>query len=98
MKNIDSASHTRGESVYVDDIPTIDGTLFAVTFDSPVAHGRIKSLDVSQAAAVPGVERVLTYRDVTGENQVGGIIPDEPLFAEDEVHFWGMPIALVVAS
>ena len=42
MKNIDSITHLRGESVYLDDIPLIHGTLFAAVFDSPVAHGKIK--------------------------------------------------------
>ncbi len=98
MKNIDSNSHTRGESIYVDDIPVIQGTLYAVTFDSSIAHGKILSLDVSQAVGYPGVERVFTYKDITGENQIGGIIPDEELLAEHEVHFCGMPIALVVAE
>jgi xanthine dehydrogenase large subunit len=35
--------------------------------------------------------------DIKGENQIGGIIPDEPLFAEHHVHFCGMPVAFVVA-
>ncbi|HKR07331.1 MAG TPA: molybdopterin cofactor-binding domain-containing protein [Bacteroidia bacterium] len=98
MRNIDSATHTRGESIYVDDIPLIEGTLFAVAFDSVIAHGKIKNLDVSEAALVKGVERIFTFSDITGENQLGGIVPDEPLFAEEEVHFSGMPVALVVAE
>jgi len=98
MKNIDSITHTRGESIYVDDIPSIQGTLFAVAFDSVMAHGKIKSLDISEASAMSGVVKIFTYRDITGENQIGGIVPDEPLFAENEVHFSGMPIALVVAD
>ena len=97
MKNIDAAAHTRGESIYLDDIPLIQGTLFAAVFGSPVAHGFIRRLDTSLAEACPGVIRVFTCKDVTGENQIGGIIPDEPLFAEQHVHFIGMPVALVVA-
>ena len=50
------------------------------------------------AAAAPGVTAVLTARDIPGENQIGGIIPDEPLFAEARLHFIGQPIALVVAE
>jgi xanthine dehydrogenase large subunit len=98
MKHIDAAAHTRGESIYLDDIPLIQGTLFAAAFGSPIAHGLIRSLDISAAEACPGVVRIFTYKDVTGENQVGGIIPDEPLFAEQHVHFIGMPLALVVAT
>jgi xanthine dehydrogenase large subunit len=98
MKNIDSYTHVRGESVYLDDIPVVNGTLYAVAFDSPVAHGRIKFLDTSEATAMPGVARIFTAKDIPGENQVGGIIPDEELLASTHVHFCGMPIALVVAE
>ena len=98
MKNIDSYSHVRGESVYLDDIPVVQGTLFAAVFDSPVAHGRIRSLDLSAALALPGVVRIFTAADIPGENQIGGIIPDEELLAGSHVHFCGMPIALVVAD
>ncbi|GAB4036822.1 xanthine dehydrogenase molybdopterin binding subunit [Spirosoma gilvum] len=98
MKNIDSRTHVRGESVYLDDIPLIRGTLFGAAFGSPVAHGVIKELDLSAAEAMPGVVKLFTYKDVTGENQIGGIIPDEPLLAEHHVHYCGMPIVFVVAE
>ncbi|MEO7539336.1 MAG: xanthine dehydrogenase, partial [Pyrinomonadaceae bacterium] len=97
MKNIDSKSHVRGESIYVDDIPLVQGTLFSCVFDSPIAHGRLMSVDFAEAAASEGVIRVITAHDLIGENQIGGIVPDEPLLADDEVHFQGMPIAIVVA-
>lgn len=98
MRNIDSFTHTRGESIYVDDIPLQQGTLFAHAFDSNIAHGKILKLDTSEAEKLKGVVRVFTYKDIPGENQIGGIIPDEELLAEHEVHFCGMPIALVVAE
>ncbi|WP_080056549.1 xanthine dehydrogenase molybdopterin binding subunit [Spirosoma aerolatum] len=98
MKNIDSRTHVRGESVYLDDIPLIQGTLFGAAFGSPVAHGVIRNLDLSVAEAMPGVVKLFTYTDVTGENQIGGIIPDEPLLAEQHVHYCGMPIVFVVAE
>ncbi|MBK8812397.1 MAG: molybdopterin-dependent oxidoreductase [Acidobacteria bacterium] len=98
MKNLDSKSYVRGESVYLDDIPVVEGTLFACVFDSPVAHGRITALNTSKAETAKGVARVITAKDLVGENQIGGILPDEPLLAEDEVHFCGMPIAIVLAE
>src|SRR5687767_81261 len=98
MKNIDSKSHVRGESVYLDDIPLVHGTLYACAFDSPIAHGKLKSLRTEEAEHSDGVVRVITAKDIIGENQIGGIIPDEPLLADGEVHFQGMPIAVVLAE
>nr|BFF38115.1 xanthine dehydrogenase molybdopterin binding subunit [Tenacibaculum mesophilum] len=98
MKNIDSFTHVRGESLFVDDLMLRQDTLFGLVFDSPKAHGKIKSVDYSKAEALEGVIKIFTYKDVLGENQIGGIIPDEPLWTEDEVHFWGQPIAFIVAK
>lgn len=98
MKNIDSFIHTRGESIYLDDIPEISGTLYGACFDSPVAHGVIKNLDLSEAEKSEGVVRIFIYKDCPSRNQIGGIIEDEPLLAEHHVHFCGMPVAFVVAD
>ncbi len=98
MINIDSYTHLRGESVYLDDIPLVNGTLFAAVFDSPIAHGKIRSIHLDEAKLMPGVVRIFTADDIPGENQIGGIIADEELLASTQVHFCGMPIALVVAT
>ena len=98
MQNLDSHSHVRGESIYLDDIPVVRGTLYACVFDSPIAHGKLISIDTSEAEQSDGVIRVITATDLIGENQIGGIVPDEPLLAEGEVHFAGQPIAIVVAE
>ncbi len=95
---IDSYTHTRGESIYLDDIPEISGTLFGACFDSPVAHGVIRNLDLSDALRSDGVVRIFTSQDIPGRNQIGGIVEDEELLAESKVHFCGMPIAFVVAT
>ncbi len=98
MKNYDSIRHTRGESLFVDDIVSPEGTLFGYVYYSPVAHGKILNLDFSNAWYVDGVKGIFTAKDIPGENQIGGIVRDENLFAEDSVHFIGHPIALVVAE
>jgi xanthine dehydrogenase large subunit len=98
MKNVDSKSHVRGESVYLDDIPLIQGTLYACVYDSPVAHGVLKKVETEEAEKSEGVVKIILPKDLIGENQIGGILPDEPLLAETEVHFQGMPIAIVLAE
>ena len=98
MKNIDSKGHVTGKSIFLDDIPTVQGALYGAVFDSPIAHGHIESVDYTKALALPGVIKILTHEDIPGENQIGGIIPDEPLFASTDVHFQGQPMALIIAE
>ncbi len=98
MKNIDAIGHVRGESLFVDDIPVRSGTLFALPFCSDCAHGEIVKLNIRAAEKSEGVIKIITYSDIPGENQIGGIYPDEPLLAEKEIHYWGMPIALIIAK
>lgn len=98
MKNIDSYTHVRGESIYLDDIPVLAETLFAAVFDSPFAHGKILNLDVSEAEKINGVVKIITSKNIPGRNQIGGIVSDEHLLAEDKVIFIGMPVAIVVAT
>ncbi len=98
MKNIDASFHTTGKSLYIDDIRLADDTLHAAVFYSTTAHAKIRKLDLSKARNSCGVHAVYTAADIPGENQIGGIIPDEPLLAEGEVHFFGQPIAIVIAE
>jgi len=97
MKNIDTHSHITGRSVYVDDIPEVTGTLHAVPVLSEKAHARILGMDFSEAKRSDGVVAILTADDIPGENQIGGILPDEPLFATDKVHYIGQPVAVIIA-
>ena len=98
MKNFDAISHIKGKSLYIDDFLIPEGTLHAVVFDSEIAHGKIISLNLKKAKAVDGVVSIITAKDIPGKNQIGGIIQDETLLAENEVHFIGEPIALVLAT
>jgi xanthine dehydrogenase large subunit len=98
MKNYDMIHHVRGESQFIDDLIIPSNTLYASVFYSPVAHGRIIDLDYKYSESIKGVIKIITFKDIPGENQIGGIVPDEPLLAEDEVHYCGMPVAIVIAE
>jgi xanthine dehydrogenase large subunit len=98
MKHLDTPGHTRGAAHFVSDLPEPANLLHGAVCASPVAHARLVSIDTAEAEAMPGVAGVFTADDIPGENQIGGIIRDEPLLAEANVHFVGQPIALVVAE
>ena len=90
--------HVSGEARFVDDRPEIEGMLHLAIGGSPCAHGRLRSLDLEAVRAAPGVEAVLTARDIPARNQCGPILEDDPILAEDELLFMGQPLFAVVAS
>ena len=58
----DIASKVTGEAKYTEDL-VIPGMLEGRILRSPHAHARIKKIDISKAAALPGVICVLTHKD-----------------------------------
>ncbi|BEV71541.1 molybdopterin-dependent oxidoreductase [Paludibacterium sp. THUN1379] len=86
-----------GRACYPDDLDR-EGQLYGVTVRSPHAHARILGLDLSRAAAAPGVVRILTAEDVTGHNNHGVLYKDHCVFCHDKVRRIGDPVALVLAE
>jgi CO/xanthine dehydrogenase Mo-binding subunit len=79
----------------------IPGMLHGKIFRSTVAHGRIKSVDVSEARKMPGVFRVITADDVVKvipNPYYGPAFHDQPILAMDKVRFVGEPVAVVLAA
>jgi xanthine dehydrogenase large subunit len=95
----DSArGHVSGESIYIDDIPFARNELLVDFYwHRTIAYGRIVSLDLSEAAKVPGVAALFTYKDLA-HNIFGAIIQDEPLLAEEIIAFIGQPIVVIAAE
>lgn len=91
-----AALHVSGAAVYTDDLAArAHGVLTAWPVASTSAHARV-TLDVTPAAAVPGVVRVLTADDVPGVNDAG-VKHDEPLFPS-EAMFHGHALAWVLGE
>jgi len=90
--------HVTGNALYVDDIPSPPGLLAGYVVYSPHARARIRSIDLEDARALPGVAAVLCHRDVPGENQVGPVVRDERCLAEGEVECVGQAAVLIAAS
>lgn len=63
---IDAVEKAQGRAPYADDIISernFPGLLHARVLRSPYPRARIVHLDVSKAAALPGVKAILTYQD-----------------------------------
>ena len=89
--------HVTGAARYVDDIPTPAGTLHLAFGLSTIARGKITGMDLSKVASAKGVLAVLVAQDLPFDNDVSPSAHDEPLLAEDQVHYIGQPVFLVVA-
>ncbi len=96
--HISGKLHLTGTSRFIADEAPVLGMLRAKFLFAPVAHAKILELDVAEAAAIPGVERVVTAADIPGANQIGHVIKDEPLFPEREIMYVGQPLAMVLAE
>src|SRR5215471_18221896 len=97
----------RGRGEYVDDLAARNDMLHAAILRSSVAHGRIRSIDVAAARALPGVHSVITAKDMG--NRVPRVpmrlqpLPEferfgQPVIAETKVRYVGEAIAVVLAD
>lgn len=100
-----------GGGRYLDDI-VLESMVHAVVLRSPHAHAHIHGIDTGAAAAMPGVQAVLTGKDVAAAGigpmepyEVTSEITGEPfsypthhLLAQDRVRYVGDPVALVLAE
>src|ERR1700689_3918150 len=97
-----------GAGRYVDDIK-LPGMLHAAFVRSPLAHGRVLSVDASAARALPGVVAVLTGAELEAMTvqapdpllallTTGGPTAEFTLLATDKVRFVGDPVAVVIAE
>jgi len=93
-----AALHVTGRATYIDDIPEPEGTAHGVVALSSLPHARVRRIDVSDAAAAPGVIAVLTAPDIPGVNSHAPRVGVDPILVDDEITCAGQPVALVVAT
>jgi putative selenate reductase molybdopterin-binding subunit len=106
---IDALERVTGKGIYTADVH-LPGMLYARVLRSPHPHARIKSIDVSKAAALPGVKAVLTHENCKVWWGAGGIagglqyndpakkITKQRRYAfNNPVRFIGEPVAAVAA-
>lgn len=84
-----------------------EGTLRLALVQAEVSHALIKSIDTSEAEAMPGVEKVITWKDVGGKNAITGLITfptnkgdgwDRPILCKEKIFQFGDAIAIVAAD
>ncbi len=111
VKRLEDTRFLTGQGRYIDDVAP-EGSLRCYVLRSPIAHGKITALDVTEAREAPGVVAVYTAADfarhglknalkgsvVTGPDGARGVAPVRPILAEGHVRHVGEPVAVVVAE
>jgi CO/xanthine dehydrogenase Mo-binding subunit len=100
IPRLEAREKVSGRAEYIHNM-RLPGMLHGKVFRSTLAHGRIKSIDVSAAAAVKGVHRVVTAEDVKSiipDPYYGPIFHDQPILAIDKVRHVGESVAVVLAA
>ena len=93
----DGTLKVTGDFAYSSDL-WVQGMLWGVTVRSPHPRARIRSIQIAEALATPGVAAVLTHEDVPGRPTYGVEIHDQPVLAFPDVRYQGEAVALVAAD
>jgi CO/xanthine dehydrogenase Mo-binding subunit len=95
LPRLEAREKITGRAEYSDDL-SLPGMLHAAVQQSPYAHARIVSCDVSAALEVPGVVSAFTGDDI-GYHYIGPFVHDETAIAKGKVRYIGEPVAAVAA-
>jgi aerobic carbon-monoxide dehydrogenase large subunit len=110
IERLEDLRLVRGRGEFVDDLARAD-MLHAAILRSSVGHGRIRSIDVTAARAMPGVRAVITAADIAAAlPQQFPVVPmrlqpmpefapyAQPVMARDTVRYVGEALAMVLAD
>ena len=111
VKRLEDQRLLTGKGQFIDDKPE-EGALWLHVLRSPHAHAKIKSIDISAAAGMAGVEAIYTGADLI-KDDIGTLptlaifkrpdgkpmtVPPRRLLAHQIVRFAGEPVAAIVAT
>jgi CO/xanthine dehydrogenase Mo-binding subunit len=94
VPRVDGIEKVTGKAKFVGDI-VIPGMLQGKILRSTYPHARIRSIDTTQAEALPGVVAVLTAADI---GDLNAIYNGRPVIAMKKVRYVGEPVAAVAAE
>ena len=93
----DGVPKVQGRFAFANDL-WAENMLWGATLRSPHPYARIRSVDVTGAWKIAGVEAIVTAEDVPGQPTYGLIRQDQHVFASAYVRYRGEPVAAVAAD
>ena len=94
-----------------DALKMPEGTLRLALVQAKVSHALLKGVDTSEAEKMPGVEKIITAKDIIaagGKNRINGLVMlplnnkcdgwDRPVLCDEKIFQFGDAIAIVAAD
>ncbi|HEY2148745.1 MAG TPA: xanthine dehydrogenase family protein molybdopterin-binding subunit [Pirellulales bacterium] len=107
LDRVDGQAKVEGEARFTAEFKA-ENMAYAALVHSTVAKGKIRKMNLEQAEQAPGVLAVLTYKNILRMKSPpivdfhdigkGFALSDLPIMQNDEVHWDGEPVAVVVAE
>ena len=105
VSRLDGPLKVRGAARFAAEVP-MDGMVYASLAFSTIPKGRIATLDTSAAQDAPGVVLVMTHENAPRMNPAPAALTapmatagdDLPVMQDDQIHWNGQPIAVVLAD
>ena len=97
-----SERQVTGEALYTDDIPKLHQELVAAVIPTVIPKGEFIRIDWEGIAKDESLqnrfEKILTVKDVPGDNMIGDIVHDEEVFISKEITAVGQAIGVVLGT
>jgi len=104
LDRVDGRLKVTGKAPYAYEYAAQGVALYGVIVAASIAKGRVAAVDVSDARLAPGVRLVVTKDNAPPQHPFGPVdLPDRfaramPALNNDEVPYFGFPVAFVVAD
>ena len=97
LPRVDAFGKVTGKAKFAEDY-NLPYQIYAKVLRAKYPHAKILSIDISNASKLPGVEIVLTAKDIPGKKVFGVVEKNQSVLADDKVRYLGDGIALVAAN
>lgn len=109
LNRIDGPLKVSGRATYAYEYAGAGKVAYGFIVGASISNGRVLSIDTTEAKAVPGVLLIMTHdnapkqaayvtADKVGEHGGSPYGVARPFLVDDQVHYYGEPVALVVAE
>lgn len=103
VDRLDGRLKVTGMAKYASEFP-VKNVAYAQGVNSTIAKGRITDIDTAEAEKLPGVLKVITYKNAEKLKDYDKELPSfeletvAPVFQDKEIHYYGQYVACVVAE